>query len=57
MMRSFKHNFLSSNDNIKLTQKCKHFQTFSMVEPKLRKLSSHEDKESFSDKFINRINA
>jgi hypothetical protein len=37
-MQSFKTHYLQNNENVKLTSKYKHFQTFSLVEPKPRKI-------------------
>ena len=37
-MQSFKTHYLQNNENVKLTSKYKHFQTFSLVEPKQRKI-------------------
>lgn len=39
-MRSFKNQYLQNNENVKVTSKYKHFQTFSLVEPKMPSRSS-----------------
>lgn len=33
-MQSFKAQYLENNENVKVTSKYKHFQTFSLIEPK-----------------------
>jgi hypothetical protein len=36
-MARFKHQYLASNENVKISSKSKNFQTFSLVEPKERR--------------------
>ena len=36
-MSRFKHQYLASNENVKISSKSKNFQTFSLVEPKERR--------------------